>query len=470
MKLANNSSLTISRLSALIRRREISPVELTQFVLDRIERLQPALNPFITITANLARIQAKQAEKEIAKGYYRGTLHGIPISLKDLFYTRGIRTTAGSRILRNFIPKEDAAAAERLFQAGAILVGKTNLHEFAYGATNLNPHYGPVRNPWDPGRMSGGSSGGSAVSVTSALALASLGTDTGGSTRIPSAACGCVGLKPTYGRTSLNGVIPLATTLDHVGPLCRCTEDAGLLLNVIADSGPEFCGKRRQRFSRDLRKGLKGLRAGVPKQYFFDHLQPEVRRAVLKAIETLRASGVEIREVELRRMRETAYLATEITLAEAMAYHRQWLEKRPGDYGPDVATRMLAGQKQLAVTYVLAQQARRLYAEDFARAMEPVDVLFTPTIPVVAPRLEDKEVAVGRLREDVRLALLRLTRPGNLSGFPSISVPCGFSAEGLPVGLQITGHPLGEATILRAAYGYEQQTDWHNRFPPDLAV
>ena len=469
MKLANNSSLTIKRLSTLIRRREISPVELTQFVLERIERLQPVLNPFITITADLARIQAKQAEKEIVKGHYRGALHGIPISLKDLFYTRGVRTTAGSRILRNFIPKENAAAAERLFRAGAILVGKTNLHEFAYGATNLNPHYGPVRNPWESGRMSGGSSGGSAVSVTCALALASLGTDTGGSIRIPSAACGCVGLKPTYGRTSLDGVIPLATTLDHVGPLCRCTEDAGLLLDAIADGGPEFWGKQRKSFSRDLRKGLKGLRAGVPRQYFFDHLQPEVRRSVLKAIETMRESGVEIREIELKRMRDTAYLATEITLAEAMAYHWQWLEKRPSDYGPDVRARMLAGRKQLSVTYVLAQQARRAYAEDFARAIEPVDVLLTPTIPVVAPRLDDREVSVGRAREDVRLALLRLTRPGNLSGFPSISVPCGFSAEGLPIGLQITGRPWGEATILRMAYGYERQTDWHNRFPPDPA-
>lgn len=469
MTLANNSSLTIKRLSGMIRRRDLSPVELIQFVLDRIERIQPVLNPFITITDDLARIQAKQAEKEIVKGHYRGALHGIPISLKDLFHTRGVRTTAGSRILRNFIPKENAPAAERLFEAGAILVGKTNLHEFAYGATNVNPHYGPVRNPWDPGRMSGGSSGGSAVSVVSALALGSLGTDTGGSIRIPSAACGCVGLKPTYGRTSLTGVIPLATTFDHVGPLCRCTEDAGLLLDVIADGGPEFCGKRRQSFSRGLRKGLKGMRAGVPKQYFFDHLQPEVRRSVLKAIETMRQSGLEIREVELKRMRDTAYLATEITLAEAIAYHRQWLEKRPGDYGADVSARMLAGRSQLAVTYVLAQQAKRAYGEDFARAIEPVDVLLTPTIPIVAPRLDDSEVSAGRVREDVRLALLRLTRPGNISGFPSISVPCGFS-KGLPVGLQITGHPWGEAAILRAAYGYEQQTDWHNHFPPDQVV
>jgi len=469
MTLENNSRLTIQRLSAMIRRREISPVELTQFVLERIERIQPVLNPFITITDDSARIQAKQAEREIAKGHYRGRLHGIPISLKDLFYTRGIRTTAGSRILRNFIPKENAPAAERLFEAGAILVGKTNLHEFAYGATNLNPHYGPVRNPWDPGRMSGGSSGGSAVSVVSALALGSLGTDTGGSIRIPSAACGCVGLKPTYGRTPLGGVIPLATSFDHVGPLCRCTEDAGLLLDIIADSGPELSGKTRQSFLRDVRKGLKGMRAGIPKQYFFDHIQPEVRRPVLKAIEMMRESGVEIREVELKRMRDTAYLATEITLAEAIAYHRQWLEERPGDYGPDVSARMLAGRNQLAVTYVLAQQAKRAYEEDFVRAMEPVDMLLTPTIAVLAPRLEDSEVSVGKAREDVRLALLRLTRPGNISGFPSISVPCGFS-KGLPVGLQITGHPWAEATILRAAFGYEQQTDWHAHFPPDPIV
>ncbi len=469
MEPANNSNLTVKHLSTLLRRRKISPVELTEFVLERIERLQPLLNPFITVTAEQARIQARQAEKEIVKGKYRGPLHGIPISLKDLFYTRGIRTTAGSRILRNFVPKENAVAAERLFEAGAILVGKTNLHEFAYGATNVNPHYGPVRNCWAPDRISGGSSGGSAVSVASALAVASLGTDTGGSIRIPSAACGCVGLKPTYGCTPLDGVIPLAGTLDHVGPLCRCTEDAGLILDVIADSGPACCGCERESFLIGLKKGLKGMRAGVPKQYFFDRLQPEVRRTVLNAIETMRKAGVEIREVALNRMRDTVSLASEITLGEALAYHWQWLEKRPGDYGPDVRARMLDGRKQLSVTYVRAQQSRRLYAEDFARAIAPVDVLLMPTLPVVAPKLDEKEVSIGRRREDVRLALLRLTRPGNLSGFPSISVPCGFSADGLPIGLQITGHPWGEATVLRAAYGYEQQTQWHTRFPPDPA-
>ena len=465
MKLANNSSLTIRRLSTMIRRREISSLELTEFVLERIERVQPVLNPFITITAEAARKQARQADREIGKGNYRGPLHGIPISLKDLFYTRDIRTTAGSRILRNFVPRENAVAAARLFEGGAVLVGKTNLHEFAYGATNINPHYGSVRNPWDPDRISGGSSGGSAVSVVCALALASLGTDTGGSIRIPSAACGCVGLKPTYGRVPLKGVIPLATTLDHVGPLCRCAEDAALLMDVIGDCLPGAADAKS--FSRRLSKGLEGLRAGVPKQFFFDRLQSPVRAGVLEAIETMRKSGVEIREVELNRMRDTAFLAGEITTPEAIAYHGKWLEKRPGDYGEDVAGRMLAGRSQLAVTYVLAQQARQAYAEDFVRAMAPVDILLMPTIPVIAPRLDEKEVKIGRAAEDTRLALLRLTRPGNLTGLPAISVPCSFSPEGLPVGLQIMGKPWDEATVLRAAYGFEQQTDWHKRFPPE---
>jgi aspartyl-tRNA(Asn)/glutamyl-tRNA(Gln) amidotransferase subunit A len=238
MDFGNNSDLTIVHLARLIRRRALSPVELTRALLDRIDRFGPRLNAFITVTADLAMAQARRAEKEITRGTYRGALHGIPICLKDLFYTCDVRTTAGSKILRNFVPTENAAVVDRLFAAGAILLGKTNLHEFAYGATNINPHFGPVRNSWAAERISGGSSGGSAAAVTSGLAIASLGTDTGGSIRIPAAACGCVGLKPTHGRVSVHGVIPLAPSLDHVGPICRCVEDAAIVLDAIAGEGP----------------------------------------------------------------------------------------------------------------------------------------------------------------------------------------------------------------------------------------
>jgi aspartyl-tRNA(Asn)/glutamyl-tRNA(Gln) amidotransferase subunit A len=467
MDIANDSRFTIKRISSLIRTRKLSPVELLDACLRRIELFGPALNAFITVTAESARLQAKRAEKEIAGGKYRGPLHGIPLSLKDLFWTRGIRTTAGSRILRKFVPEENAIVVDRLEEAGAVIVGKTNLHEFAYGATSVNPHYGPVRNPWNPGRISGGSSGGSAVSVVAALALGSLGTDTGGSIRIPAAACGCVGLKPTYGMVSLGGVIPLATSLDHVGPLARTVEDAALLLDVIAD--PD-AGARQDGsgFSRELKKGLSGLRAGMPMPYFFDRLQPEVRRSVLAAIEQMRKSGVEVREIKLKKTRDTRHLASEITLAEALVYHRRWLRTRAKEYGPDVRTRLLDGEKQLAVTYLEAQHARMAYAAEFAHALESLDILVMPTLPIVAPPVEAEDVAIGRSREDVRLALLSLTRPGNLSGLPAISIPCGFSSDGLPIGFQIMGRWWGETTVLRAARGYEQITDWHDRFPPDL--
>ncbi len=465
MNLRNDAGLTVTNLAPLLRKRRLSPVDLTSWVLTRVDQMQPDLNAFITITADLALAQARRAEREIAKGRYRGPLHGIPISLKDLFYTRGIRTTAGSRILRSFVPNSDAPAVERLLAAGAVMLGKTNLHEFAYGATNANVHYGPVHNPWDTDRMSGGSSGGSAVSVVAGLALASLGTDTGGSIRIPAAACGCVGLKPTWGRVPLEGVIPLATSLDHVGPLSRCVQDAAFILDAIA-TGPAS-GAPGGGFARGLKEGIRGLRIGIPRQYFFDRLQPEVRTSVLKAVEILRAQGARVQEVRLEGMNETSDLAGVITLAEALAYHWKWLQKRPKDYDPVIRSRMEAGRNLTAVEYLLAQERRRRYTARFERAFQSVELLAAPTLPVTAPGLQEEDVFTGRSCEDVRTALLRLTRPGNLTGLPSISVPCGFSDDGLPVGLQLIGRRWDEATVLRAAYAYEQATEWHGRFPSD---
>jgi aspartyl-tRNA(Asn)/glutamyl-tRNA(Gln) amidotransferase subunit A len=456
VKIQNDEHLAIAKIAPWIRKRRISPVELTKAFLDRIERLQPETNAYLTVTGEMALRQAREAEREIVKGKYRGVLHGIPISLKDLFYTRGIRTTGGSKILKNFVPKENAAVVDLLLEQGIVLLGKTNLHEFAFGCTNVNPHYGPVRNPWNPERMSGGSSGGSAATVVSAMAMASLGTDTGGSVRIPAGACGCVGLKPTYGRTSLRGVIPLATSLDHVGPLTRSVEDAALVLEVIA--GPE-------KFSKDLRKGVKAFTIGVPKQYFFDRLQPAVRRAVLDAIGVLEELGGKTREVRLEMMKETARLAGEITVAEAVAYHWRWLQKRAADYGADLSERMLANANMLSVTYLKAQELRARYRELFIEALNGVDVMVAPTLPVVAPRIEEEWVMRGRSKEDVRLALLSLTRPGNLTGLPAISVPCGFSSDGLPIGLQLTAKPFQESFLLRAAYAFEHATPWHLSFP-----
>jgi aspartyl-tRNA(Asn)/glutamyl-tRNA(Gln) amidotransferase subunit A len=471
MQFANNSDLTIARLAPLLRRKKISPVELTRAFLARIERLNPGLNSFITVTAELALAQARKAEKEIACGDYRGALHGMPVCLKDLFYTKGIRTTAGSRILRNFVPDADAAVVERLYQAGAVLLGKTNLHEFAYGATNLNPHFGPTRNPWAAGYMTGGSSGGSAAAVTAGLAVASLGSDTGGSIRIPAAACGCVGFKPTYGRVPLCGVIPLAPSLDHAGPITRSVHDAALMLEAVAGADgcdPAGFGEPGECFTQDLKKGLAGLRIGVPRQYFFDRLQGKVRQNVLAAISILEQNGAECAEVDLRLTDGTAQLAGEITLAEALLFHWKWVKKRPNDYGEDLRLRLKEGIEISALTYLRAQEWRRAYTREFEGALEAVDLLAAPTLPVAAPKLEDQEVSLGRTRENVRLALLRLTRPGNLTGLPAISVPCGFTSEGLPSGLQLIGRRGDERTVLRAAYAYEQLTPWHEMFPPDM--
>ncbi len=468
MDLQNDSNLTIARLAPLMRRRKLSPLELTRWILTRIESLQPHINAYITVTSELALRQAKRAEKEIAGGKYRGPLHGIPFSLKDLIYTRGIRTTAGSRILRRFVPPEDAPVVQCLLDAGAVIVGKTNLHEFAYGATNVNIHYGAVRNPWNLQLMSGGSSGGSAAAVSAALALASLGTDTGGSIRIPAAACGCVGLKPTYGRVPLGGVIPLASTLDHAGPLCRCVEDAALILSAIAGSDPQglrYPELQIPLFLRDLRAGCHGVRVGVPRQYFFDRLQSSVRASVRAAIRQLEELGCEIREVRLDRMKETARLAGVITVAEALAYHWRWLETRAGDYDPAILARMKAEKDMKVVEYLHVQERRREYTAAFERAMSNVDLLAAPTLPVVAPPIAGDRVVVGRFREDVRMALLRLTRPGNLTGLPAISLPCGFSGEKLPIGLQLIGKRWNEPALLRIAYAYEQATPWHERFP-----
>jgi aspartyl-tRNA(Asn)/glutamyl-tRNA(Gln) amidotransferase subunit A len=470
MKIVNTMELTITRLARHIRRRRLSPVDLTRSLLSRIEHLDPHLNSFITVTPDLALAQAKRAEKEISRGRYRGPLHGIPVCLKDLFYTAGILTSGGSKILDGFIPGENAPVVDRLFEAGAVLLGKTNLHEFAYGPTSINPHYGAVHNPWSVDRMAGGSSGGSAAAVAAGLAIASLGTDTGGSIRIPAAACGCVGLKPTYGRVPLYGVIPLANSLDHVGPISRSVEDAALMLEAIAGADPRDPHSRGvpgERFTRSIRKGLSGLRIGIPRQYFFDHIHREVRQNVQAAIILLEQEGAEVREVDLKKTGETAALAAKITASEALAYHHRWMKKRRAAYGADVRLRLEEGVGISALEYLLTQDLRRAYTREFETTFGSVDLLAVPTLPVAAPGLEESEVSVGRSRENVRLALLRFTRPGNLTGFPAITVPCGLTSDHLPAGMQLIGRRNEEETVLRAAYGYEQATPWHEMFPPD---
>jgi aspartyl-tRNA(Asn)/glutamyl-tRNA(Gln) amidotransferase subunit A len=469
MPFAFDHTFTIAKISPLVRRRVISPVELTRALLDRIAALQPLLNAFITITPDLALKQARKAEKEIMRGVCRGPLHGVPICLKDLFCVRGIRTTAGSAILADYVPEGSACVVDRLERAGAVLLGKTNLHEFAYGPTNVNARFGSVRNPWNGTRISGGSSGGSAAAVVAGMTLAALGTDTGGSIRIPAAACGCVGLKPTYGRVPLHGVIPLASSLDHVGPLCRCVEDAALMLEQIAGADvrdPFSFGAGNESFSSGLRRGCRRLRIGIPRQYFWNRIQQDIRRRVRNAVRVLERNGAEVREVDFTCLGETGGLAAEITRAEALLYHWPWLQKQPADYGADVRLRLEGSGAVSSLSYLHAQERRRLYAGEFARVMLQVHVLAMPTLPITAPGIGDPSVVIGKHSEDSRLALLRLTRPANLAGLPAISLPCGFSQDGLPIGLQLIGRRSDERTLLRVAYAYEQETSWHEKYPP----
>ena len=466
--MSGDSYWTIGEAAAQLRRGKLSPVELAQSALARIEKLNPRLNAFITVTVERALRDAKAAEREIRRRKYRGPLHGIPITLKDNIWTSGIRTTAGSKILEDFIPRGDAEVARRLWSAGAILLGKTNLHEFAYGITTDNPHYGPARNPWDTECIPGGSSGGSAVAVATGMGFGSVGTDTGGSIRIPAALCGIVGLKPTFGRVSCGGIVPLAATLDHAGPFARSVADAAILLDVIAQNK-----EPSEKFLRALRTGAGAkkerakLRLGWPREYFFNRVDEEVKSAVRKAVREFEKMGARIEEVPLPHVEECGQPSTQIALAEALEYHESqgYFPTRDADYGEDVRARLEMGSAIRAADYLRAQQSRELARADFRAAFERVDAIIAPTTPIAAPRLKQDTVKIGGKAEPVRGALIRMNRPANFTGFPAISIPCGFTRSGLPIGMALHGPEWGEAKLLRIALAYEQATEWHLRHP-----
>lgn len=458
----------IHQLAPLLEKKEISPLELFNEAMERIHQLQPKLNSFITITEEEGRKAATEAEDEIRKGQYRGPLHGIPISIKDLFATRGVRTTAGSKVLSNWIPDYDATAVAHLQQAGMVLVGKTNMHEFAYGVTNDNPHYGPARNPWEPTRVPGGSSGGSAAAVASSQCAASLGSDTGGSIRTPAAVCGVVGLKPTYGRVSRYGAIPLAWSLDHVGPLTKSVEDAAIILAAIAGPDPmdpSSSSRPIPDYRKDMREGIRGLRLGVPRQYFWENVDPEIQKLVSAAIRQMEGAGATRVEIDIPALENCAAMEAHITLAEATSYHEPYLKKQADDYGPAVRTNLEAGRYLLATDYVKSQRARTLLQRNFNEAFKRAEVIVSPTLPALPPLVGKVWVQSGDLREHVIDAFLRFNIPYDLTGLPAISVPCGFSSAGLPIGLQIGGRAFEEGTILKFAHAYEQSTDWHRARP-----
>jgi len=450
---------SIEEVARLYRKRSISPVEVTKLILARIEQLNPKINAYITVTAELALAQSKKAEAELfaprgRKSHHdRGLLHGIPISLKDNIYTKGIRTTAGSKILKDFVPLHDAEVWAKLQEAGAILVGKANLHEFAYGVTTNNPHYGPTRNPWDLNRIPGGSSGGSAAAVAAGLCYGSIGTDTGGSIRIPSSLCGVVGVKPGVGRVSVEGVVPLSPRLDFVGPLARTVSDAALLLDPIFLRGkkePSLLLSRKSP-ARSLRK----IRLGLPKDLFFDVVSDDVYMVFHEAVKELQKEGATVKGISIPLLSETEEAGNHIAWPEATHYHQQagWFPAHSAEYGEDVWTRLDLGTRISATAYLKALETRDKFIQQFHMTMADagVDAIVAPTTPIAAPLLGEENTRIGKENYPTRALLLRLNRPANLAGIPAISVPCGFTSVGLPVGLQLIGAITDELLLLRIA-------------------
>jgi aspartyl-tRNA(Asn)/glutamyl-tRNA(Gln) amidotransferase subunit A len=462
---------SIGDLARAIAGKKVSPVEVAQAHLDRIAALDPKLKAFITVTAESALADAKAAETAVMSGERLGPLHGVPLALKDLYCTRGVRTTGGSRILADWVPEADATVVTRLAGAGAVSLGKLNMHEFAFGPEGLNQHYGTAWNPWDANthRICGGSSSGSGSAVAAGLCAGTLGSDTGGSIRIPAALCGLSGIKPTYGRVSRAGVLPLAWSMDHVGPMCRSAADCALMLNVIAGYDPRDPTTSVlpvPDFTAALTGDVKGLRIGVLRSFFLESTGVVLRQAVEEAVKALEGLGATAQDVNLATAKYAAGASSAVIGPEAYAYHEAWLKERPQDYGDDVRERLRVGAFVSGGDYLKGQRARARIRDEVNAALGGADVLVCATTPLVAPAVGQSEIAVGQDKVPVRASLIRYTRVFNLSGHPAASIPCGFTAGGLPVGLQIVGRPFDEATVLRVADAYQRATDWHRRRPP----
>jgi len=461
------ATLTIARAAKALRAKEVSALELADAYLRRIEQLNPRVNAYVTVTAERARDDAKRADAELTAGKARGPLHGVPIAHKDLYETAGIRTTGGGKFHANHVPNADCTVARKLREAGTVLLGKLNTHEYAYGVTTTNPHYGTTRNPWNFAHIPGGSSGGSGAAIAAGLATATTGTDTGGSIRMPASVCGVVGLKPTYGRVSKQGVLPLSYAFDHAGPLTRTVEDAALVLNAIAGYDANDATTVRapaEDYTAQLGAGVRGLRVGVPRAWFFERCDEEVAAGVEAALAELRRLGADVREIELPGVAEGVGATFAFVLAEAQAIHAEALRTRPEDFGADVRA-LLQSPAPSAESLMTALRARDALTVAARCALESVDVLATPATPIVAPRIGDDTIRVGGENENVLAAMIRCTAPFNATRLPALALPCGFTRAGLPIGLQIAGRPFDEATVLRAGYAYEQATRWHLMTP-----
>ncbi len=461
--------LSLAEAARKVRAREISPVDLVQASLARIRATDAVLRAYITVFEEQALQVAKAAEIMVAAGHGLGPLHGIPIALKDNVAVRGSRTTAGSKVLGDWVPDADATIAARLRQAGAIFIGKTNMHEFAWGGTSANPHYGAVRNPWNTAHFPAGSSGGSGVAVAARSCYGAVGTDTGGSIRLPSAINGVVGIRPTYGRVSNHGIIPLAWSMDTAGPMTRTVEDCALMFAAMAGYDPKdltTAARPCADYGADLGQSLRGLRIGIVSGYFFHHLQPPVRDAVQAALANYEKLGAQLVEVEIENIHGNISAQLTIESAEPSTYHQRWLRERPQDYGDDVRTLLEVGEMLLATHYLQAQRYRTLLRNEFINAFRTVDAFVCPTLPFTATKLGATTVVIENgVEEDMLSAIMQFTGVASLTGLPALNVPCGFDAAGLPIGMQLIGRPFDEATLFRMGHAFQMATDFHLRAP-----
>jgi aspartyl-tRNA(Asn)/glutamyl-tRNA(Gln) amidotransferase subunit A len=456
--------LSITEASIGLRRNEFSPSELTRACLERIESIDHKLHSFITITADLALEQARKAEQELRAGTDKGPLHGIPIALKDLYATKGIRTTCHSAVLQDWVPDQDATTVTKLREAGTVLLGKLGMHEFAFGGPSVDAPFPAVRNPWNTAHIPGGSSSGSGTALAAGLCLGSLGSDTGGSIRTPSSHCGVVGIKPTYGRVSRYGVVPLSWSLDHAGPMARSVEDCAILLQAIAGCDPKDAASANVSvpdLRSELKNGIKGLRVGVPRVNWFNEnkgTDPETEAIFDNALKTLESLGSVVVEIDGQPFSVARKANQTILTAEAYAYHEKRFQEAPEKFGSSVRRRMLEGAFLSAADYITALRARTVLNEQIRANFSTVDIFVTPS----APRPPEAFEAMDPNEQNLRPSF---TNPFNLTGLPAISVPCGFTKDNLPVGLQIAAPPFEETTVFRVAYAYERATEWHKHRP-----
>lgn len=461
--------LTLAQAAQQLQNKKVSPVELVQACLQRIEQYDEQLKAFITVQAESALQVAKASETMLMAGHKLGLLHGIPIGLKDNLAVNECRTTAGSKVLANWVPNYDATVSARLRSAGAIFMGKLNMHEFAWGGTSDNPHYGAVRNPWNTDRFAAGSSGGSGAAVAAGMCLGAIGTDTGGSIRLPAAINGITGLRPTYGRVSNHGVIPLAWSMDTVGPMARTVEDCAMMFQTFAGhdrNDPTSAQAHTEDYLAQLSKSIKGLRIGVVPNYFFHHLQQPVHDAVKQALQVYEGLGAEVVEVDIKNIHGNISAQLTIESAEPSTYHQRWLRERPDDYGEDVRLLLEMGEMLLATQYLQAQRYRSLLKAEFLDAFRKVDVFICPTLPFTATKVGAMKVVIeGGVEEDMLAAIMQFTGVPSLTGLPSLNVPCGFDPDGMPIGMQIIGKPFDEATLFNVGAAYQEVTEHHLRRP-----